>query len=290
MAICAIVISYNPAQELLENLTALAPQVAEVVVVDNGSATASEAVLVQIAGVAGCRLIRNGDNLGIAAALNIGVRYALAAGYDWVATFDQDSTVTDSYFVALLDAWEQCPFRDTVPLVSPRYRDRSTGTISSYGGKHTHDVFVEVQSTITSGNLVQTAIFQRVGFFDESFFMDCVDHEFCLRLRRNGCRLIESRQAILLHSLGSMELHYLLGKQFKVYNHSPVRRYYNVRNRVVTYKRYLSSFPGWIVHDLFNLSREVGGIILFEKDALLKLAAICRGALDGIAGKMGRAR
>jgi len=288
MAICAIVVSYNPSPSLLENVAALASQVDEVVVVDNGSSSESRDILAQLDGIPGCRLICNADNLGIAAALNAGVRYALTIGYDWIATFDQDSTVTDGYIHSLIDAWEECPFRDQVALVSPRYRDRKTGLISSYDRKKSQGKSAEVQTTMTSGNIVRADAFERAGFFDESFFMDCVDHEFCLRLRRNGYRIVESRDSILLHSLGDMTLHRLLGRQFKVYNHLPFRRYYNVRNRIVIYRRYLFRFPAWIFHDLFNLCREIAGIVLFEKDSALKLSAVCRGAFDGIAGKTGR--
>jgi len=232
--------------------------------------------------------MRNGDNLGIAAALNIGVRHALAAGYEWIATFDQDSTVPAGYIGTMLNVLEGVPCQASVALLCPRYRDRNTGVISSYGKRGTQELYLEVQTTMTSGNLVRAAVFGQVGFFDESFFMDCVDHEFCLRLRRHGCRVIEVQDAVLEHSLGSMALHSLLGKQCKVYNHPPLRRYYNVRNRVVIYGRYIRIFPAWVIRDLCNLGRELAGVILFEPCKGAKLAAVCRGAYDGIAGRTGR--
>lgn len=287
--ICAIIVTYNPAPELTGNVSLLLPQVDEVVIVDNGSGQDGQALLDSVTERFGCRIIRNGQNLGIAAALNIGVRHALAAGYPWVATFDQDSTVTDGFIPALLMSWQSCPFRDRVALVSPKCRDKATGALGSYAAEVGNGSFSEIENTITSGNLVRSDVFSRVGLFAEPFFMDCVDHEFCLRLRREEYRLIESSNAILQHSLGSMTQHRLLGRPCKVYNHSPLRRYYNARNRLVVYRRYLRHFPRWIVRDLGNFFREIAGIILFERDRFAKLAAIGRGLLHGLCGKMGKA-
>lgn len=287
--VCAIIVSYNPTTALLDNISAIAPQVAEIIVVDNGSSAPAIEVLRQIGLRSGCRLIYNNDNLGIAAALNIGIEQAVTCGYSWVATFDQDSLVCDGFIAELLRAWEECPYRDRVALISPRYQDPGTGTVSNYSHANGESRFSEVTHTMTSGNLVRSEVFARVGLFDEMFFMDCVDHEFCLRLRCHGYRLIEAHNALLQHALGSMTLRSLFGRNCKIYNHSPLRRYYNARNRLVVYKRYVRSFPRWIVADLGNFCREIAGIILFEQNAPAKLAAILKGVAHGLIGKMGKA-
>lgn len=286
--VCAIIVSYNPTTALLDNIAAIASQVAEIIVIDNGSRAPSTEVLRQIGLRSGCRLIYNNDNLGIAAALNIGIEQAVASGYSWVATFDQDSLVCDGFIAELLRAWEECPYRDRVALISPRYQDPGTGNVSSYSHGSGESLFSEVTHTMTSGDLVRSKVFDHVGLFDAPFFMDCVDHEFCLRLRRHGYRLIEAHNALLQHALGSMTLRSLFGRNCKIYNHPPLRRYYNARNRVVVYKRYAQDFPGWVVSDLGNFCREIAGIILFEQDVLAKLAAIGKGVVHGLSGKMGK--
>jgi rhamnosyltransferase len=226
--------------------------------------------------------------LGIAAALNIGIRFALERDYPWVATFDQDSTAPDGFIEDLLAAWNTCQFKNEVAIVGPQYRDRHTGRISSYIAGESDDVFGEVFTTMTSGNLVRSNVFAVAGFFDETLFIDCVDHEFCLRLRSRGYRLIESTDAILIHSLGRMTLHAVAGRVFKVFNHSPLRRYYNARNRVLLYRRYGSAFFGWLCRDLYNFCKEIAGIILFESNAGAKVGAIARGVVHGLLGRTGK--
>ena len=130
MGICTIIVSYNPKPCIVNNIAALVHQVSEVVIVDNSSNKDSNGCLELIEKTCGCRLIRNNDNLGVASALNIGVRYAIESGYEYVATFDQDSTVPEGFVVAMLSALDACPFKDAVMLVAPRYCDSGTGVIS----------------------------------------------------------------------------------------------------------------------------------------------------------------
>lgn len=286
--VCAIIVTYNPAPQLIDSIIALAPQVGEIVIVDNASGAEGLQVVSAAAKHERLSVIYHADNLGIAAALNSGVRFALDRGYPWVATFDQDSSATPGFIAALLAAWYACPYRSGVVLVGPRYRDRYTGTIASYAAGIATDVFTEVMTTMTSGNLVRADVFAVTDMFDESFFMDCVDHEFCLRLRHHGYRLIEARDALLEHSLGQMVYHTVAHLRFKTFNHSPLRRYYNARNRVLVYRRYGRKFPGWLCTDLANFCREIGGIVFFEEQAVTKLIAVFRGIVHGLSGRTGK--
>lgn len=288
--VCAIIVTYNPEPQLIGNIAALASQVGEIVIVDNASGAEGLQFIAEAAEHGRVSVVRNADNLGIAAALNIGVRFALDRGYPWVVTFDQDSTASEGFIAALLSAWSACPFHREVALVSPRYLDRDTGMISSYASGTSDKPFEEVVTTMTSGNLVRGEVFASTGLFEESFFMDCVDHEFCLRLRSKGFRIIEARDAVLVHSLGRMTLHSFAGKRFKVFNHTPLRRYYNARNRMLLYLRYGRRFIGWLCRDLINLCREIVGIILFEHNTWAKLSALLRGVAHGLLGRTGKYR
>lgn len=287
LRVCAVIVSYNPESQLIDNVCTLASQVGEIVIVDNASLPEGMQLVAEAAKQVKVTVIYNDTNLGIAAALNVGVRFALDRGYPWVMTFDQDSSAPAGFVAALLDAWQACSFRLEVALVSPRYQDRFTGRIASYATASV-DGAGEVMTTMTSGNLVRSDVFAVAGLFDESLFMDCVDHEFCLRLRRHGYRLIEARDALLEHSLGCMELHTLAGRQFKIFNHSPLRRYYNARNRILVYRRYGSRFPRWVCSDLVNFIRELGGIVIFEQLKAEKLVAVCRGITHGLLGRTGK--
>ena len=276
--------TFNPGGGLLENITALRPQVQEVVVVDNGSTDLEPIRQVEKCGV---KVFYNEENLGIAAALNIGMKYALERGYTWVATFDQDSKPPPEFVKRLLEPHDTYPNKDHIAILSPVYRDEATGTVFQHGEQN-GEPFQEVVSTMTSGNLVKADALARVGLFEEDLFIDYVDHEFCLRARKSGFRVLESRTAILNHNLGETEKYTKFGLTFHATNHSPLRRYYNARNRLVVYRRYFTSEPRWVLKDVLGFFKEVSKIILVERDKEAKLKAVGQGLLHGFTGKMGK--
>ena len=99
--VCAIVVTYHPQPSVIDNMRLLSPQVAAIVIVDNGSGEQSALVLSALEAMPGVRLIRNSTNLGIASALNAGIKWAAAENYNWVVTFDQDSSVTPNFIASM---------------------------------------------------------------------------------------------------------------------------------------------------------------------------------------------
>ena len=285
-AVCGLVITYFPDPSLLNNLKLLCAQAAEVLVVDNGSEEASADLLLRAEKELGIRVIRNQRNLGIAAALNIGIKYVITAGYRWVATFDQDSTVTPGFFEAMLAAYEACGFRGKVPLIAPVLC--ISGEEAEHLGKtKSAGKYSLTRTAMTSGSLIKTEVFEQAGFYDEGFFMDYVDYDFCLRLWRRGWRLIRAERAFLVHRLGLAEAHSFLGFRVTTKSHSAWRRYYIMRNRVIIFKRYAFSSPLWCLHDFFWIFLELTKIILLEQEKGSKFRNMLRGFADGLAGKTG---
>ena len=285
--VCAVVVTYRPRPDLMENLARLNSQVAETIVVDNGSGVDTIEMLRESRIELRNRLIRNERNLGIAAALNVGIRYAIEKGYRWVATFDQDSTVTDGYMEAMLAAFEACPYKERVALIAPvlcmsleeseRLRRRERARASSSA----------IRSAMTSGTLLRTDIFAQAGFYDETLFMDYVDYDFCLRLQKKGWRLIRANRAHLIHRLGLAEPRSVLGLKRTTKTHNAWRRYYIMRNRVLVYRRYGFSFPLWCLNDIMWIFLELTKILAFEEEKGDKLRNIFKGLADGLAGRTG---
>ena len=60
----------------------------------------------------------------------------------------------------------------------------------------------ERKTVITSGCLVDAAFAREIGGFRDDFFIDQVDHEFCLRTRANGRRVAISAKPVMQHSVG----------------------------------------------------------------------------------------
>jgi rhamnosyltransferase len=291
MSICAVVISYHPAEQIIENITALLDQVDEVVIVDNGSGSTTQALLSQLKQYSKLSVIYNPENIGIAAALNIGVKHAKKFGYEWVATFDQDSKVTPGMISTMLQVYEAYPEKEKVASLSPRYRDIASGRVGSGGNQLLNNEFLsytEPLVVITSGNMIKSSVFDTVGYFNEALFIDHVDTEFCLRYAAYGYKILEAHNAILEHSLGEPTQHKLLWKTPITSNHSALRRYYNARNGIYIYKKFVFAQPAWVFNHAYIYLKNIVILMLFEQGKWEKLWAICLGVFHGLRGKLGK--
>ncbi len=283
--VCAIVVTFHPDADVMENLSAVRPQVATLVVVDNGSSAPERSTLRSASLSLGFELIENGENLGIATALNLGIRRAQVLGFPWVLLFDQDSRVTEGFTATMLHGFQTSPWGSRLGLLVPRYTDMRHGTpipadwVPGNG----------LETAMTSGTLLRVSTFQQFGPFVDALFIDSVDTEYSLRLRRAGLILDQCADAVLLHSPGSPTYHSLFGfGPFTLDNYSPIRRYYQQRNRIWICRHYLFSFPAFCFKILIACAKDFAKILLCETGRVKKLKFLFRGLLDGLLGRMGR--
>jgi rhamnosyltransferase len=282
-SVCAIIVTYNPSPDVLRNIAILRPQVSSVLVIDNGSSEHHLAMLRGGRFECGFELIENGANLGIGAALNIGIREARARGYSWVALFDQDSRVEDGFIDSMLTAFEKAPNPSQVGIVCPIYVDTSTGVAFPIQRSKSG----EILSAMTSGSLIPIQRFDLIGTFNERLFIDYVDIEYCVRSRRAGYRILQSPRAILHHSLGRITRHRLLGRWFASTNHSVARRYYIARNRSWVLWQFKGDWT-WSSSEFHSAIRDTIKVLLVEKDRLAKMKNMMLGFIDALRGRMGK--
>ncbi|OGY54044.1 MAG: hypothetical protein A3H67_03780 [Candidatus Buchananbacteria bacterium RIFCSPLOWO2_02_FULL_46_11b] len=86
MKICAVVPAYNEARTIRQVVEALKDKVAEVIVIDDGSADQTA----ELAKAAGAKVVRHSINRGQGAALQTGIDFALSRGAEIIVTFDAD--------------------------------------------------------------------------------------------------------------------------------------------------------------------------------------------------------
>jgi rhamnosyltransferase len=283
--VCAVIVAFRPVEEHFQNALKARAQVGKLVVVDNGSSPQALAPFREARQAGLFHLIENGENLGVAAALNTGIRWAKAQGCDWVVLFDQDSTVTDGMIEALLAAYRADPDRERVGTVVPTYIDRFSGNEMPVE-RHKSGRILTVS---TSSSLIPQSIFERCGDFREDFVIDQIDYEFCLRIVAAGYKIVQCRDARLLHSLGERREYGVGGKHLLTStHHNARRRYYIMRNRVVLLRLYWRSFPRYCLN-LFSLSwKDTVKILLVESDKGAKLKNTLKGVVDGVLGRMGK--
>ena len=87
------------------------------------------------------------------------------------------------------------PQPEKLAIVVPRYLDKRSNTKIRALRTMAGGLLV----AMTSGSLVSTAVFAQAGLFEEKFFIDWVDYDYCLGVRDHGWIIEECQSAILLH-------------------------------------------------------------------------------------------
>lgn len=287
--VAAIVVTYHPDAGFPERLAAVADQVHRVVIVDNRSNPEAIRMLQEITmSRPRVDLLLNSSNLGIAAALNRGVRHAISAGYTWVLTLDQDSRPVRGMVKQMLAAYEELAERDKPGVVAPVPVDEQTGRseFTELCGSAKH---IEAKTVLTSGSLIPAFVFAASGPFRENFFIDYVDDEFCLRLRRIGYSVVVACEARLLHNLGHPTYHRFLWKSRAVTsNHAPLRRYYITRNRLLLMKEYVLREPLWVAEEARAFLKDTVKMLLFESGKKEKFGYYLKGAAHALLNRTGK--
>jgi rhamnosyltransferase len=286
--IAAVVVTFHPDELLPDRLERLSRQVASLIVVDNDSGDAAVAMLRGIASRQGAKLRLNPANLGIAAALNIGMGTAIADGYEWALLLDQDTVVGDDIVETLSAVYEAFAEKERLALIGSNHRDPISGELFLRGRSDDHSSWREVKTAITSGSLIPRSSYEAIGPFREEFFIDCVDIEYCLRARALGFKVIMARKPLMQHSIGTVTMHRLPWKSVAASNHSPARRYYMTRNQVVLAREYLWKEPGWAFTTMYSHLKSTTAVCVLEKDVLRKLKYTAIGVLDGLCSNFSR--
>lgn len=286
--VCAVVISFFPDAGFPERVEMIAAQVSRVIVVDNGTTGKATVNLERALDVRkNVTCIRNSENLGIAIALNQGIRQALSGdeGCSWVVTFDQDSLPPRDMVKKMLTIWESHPHPEKVMVAGSRTTFvGSTSRPDPAAGRS----WREVTYVITSGSLVPRRAFELAGYYNEGLFIDYVDIEYCLRLRTLGYQVIEILDTEILHQMGRLEERLILGEKVHPTHHPPLRRYYQFRNAILLHRQYRESQRSWCRKDRIILMKILILIFLYDDGYLRSLAQILRGIGHGLAGRSGK--
>ena len=274
--ITAIATAYHPDARLLAVVEAASAACTEVLVVDNtpgGSELLADALPERV------RVLRPDGNLGLAGALNMGLR-EVSAGSDAVLLLDQDSVLSEE-MVGRLAAHLADP---TVGAAAPAPWD---ATRESYIDPRTAlraDV-ADRDAVITSGMVVRRSLLDELGGFREDFFVDCVDQDFCLRLRRTGLRIVQDKTIKLPHSLGEVREHRFLTGHVRVTHHPKWRLYWVIRNGVILVKENVRRVPVWSLTSMLIMARWVLLTALYERPRGARLRAMWNGLRDGLGGR-----
>lgn len=284
---CAVVICYNGTHLIQKTIESIYNQVDYVLIVDNGSGSHTIAILRQILSkYKKLKVIYNGDNYGIANALNVGVKFAIKNKYDWVVTLDQDSIAEADMIGKLFQHYEMFKTnKKDVFSLSPNFIDVRLGDNEK---RVTHEGAVYKDVVITSGHLIKTTVFNKIGYYNEDLFIDSVDFDFCLRLKEYGYKTIKCLDATLFHELGNVKTIHFGGMKLKMSTHSELRKYYIVRNHRYIIKKYLYRFPVFCIKKEAFMVVFIFKSLLFEEPRMKNIKYMIKGLNDYINSKYGK--
>lgn len=189
----------------------------EPVVVDNGSKV--ESIQKLKSAFPHTLLLENGKNLGFTGGNNVGVRYALDHGADYVMLLNNDTIVAPDMFDILVEVMEN---DKTIGITGPMiYFYDAPDVIWSVGGKinwnngqtqmlglYEEDKgqygLVPQQTDFVTGCalMVRRDVWEKAGLLDDNFFIYYEETEWCVRATtRTGCKIMYVPAAMMWHKI-----------------------------------------------------------------------------------------
>lgn len=286
--ISAIVILFNPDDDVRKNLLSIARQVDHCIVVDNSSYISND-----IKDVADNIIYKPLlGNQGIAKAQNVGLDMAKEFDSEFVTFFDQDSHIKENTINSLYKSYEKLTkLGFNVGVVGPRATNKDDGVAYTHKDRD-HSTLVRsienrytpVEYTLSSGSFSKTSDILDIGGFKEEFFIDSVDHELCWRLLDCGYKNFIDEDTIMTHMLGENRKKTIFGY---VNTPSPIRHYYVFRNWLFLFR--LPYVPRkYKIRTTLRFLPKMLYFSLFCGDRLQRVKYIFRGVIDGIIMKGGK--
>ncbi|MEK7502079.1 MAG: glycosyltransferase family 2 protein [Patescibacteria group bacterium] len=226
-----------------------------VVVVDNGSKSNYKAD--KKYNKFTLKIIRSEKNLGFSGGQNLGIRYALDNGADYVLILNNDTLLDKNLILALIDS-----LNENVGIVAPKiyfakgyefhkdkYSEKEMGKIIWYAGgimdwpniiarhrgvdkvdKGQYEILEQTDFASGCCMLVKREVFEKIGLFDEKYFLYYEDNDFSQRAKIAGFDIGYQSNAVMWHknaaSAGG--------------SGSELQDYYITRNRLIFGFKYAS--------------------------------------------------
>jgi rhamnosyltransferase len=263
------VILFHPHCSLIQNINSYLMEVEKMYAFDNSPKSKNDYVE-ELKRVKKIEYTTLGRNVGIAKALNEIAKIALLKGYQYLLTMDQDSCFTVPNLVPMISL---AMSDSRIGIVSPVHLVKNDLPEKVYGDSE------EILTTMTSGNLLNLEVWNSLGGFDEKLFIDYVDHEYCLRMKKNGYKVVRANRITLEHAVGELKPRKFLFGTVHPTNHSPIRLFYQTRNRFYLKKIYGRDFPEYFKKDSVSYWRGIVKVLLYENHKIKKFRMVLKGFL-----------
>lgn len=276
MKIAGVVVWYNPSNDDINNIKSYINEVDKLYIIDNTEGKKNNSKLISNKKI---EYIYNNKNIGIASALNLAAQKAIKDNYKYLLTMDQDSKFINNNLKRLIDTVEKTDMKK-IGIVSPWHKTK----LKIEKPKEEIDYPLDV---MTSGNILNLEIYKKIDGFKDFLFIDGVDIEYCLNLKKHGYRIMRVNSVELEHDLGDIFYKKFFKKEFMCDNHNYIRIYYMARNY-----RYIRDNYKDVAPEFCNILVKIKGlifkIIFYEDDKYKKLKSIYIGIRDYKKKKYGK--
>ncbi|GAB4007711.1 glycosyltransferase family 2 protein [Spirosoma migulaei] len=273
--IAGTVILYNSNFDVIDNINTYMDQVEVLYVVDNSDSLNKELIntLQQFEKII---YYSNNGNRGIACALNIAANLAICDGFSYLLTMDDDTSVPQNMINVMLSFLKNHK-KDNIALIAPQHIPNLV-----------ENSYTNVYFVITSGSLLDLNAYLQCGPFLEELFIDWVDHEYCMRLKKHNFSIIELNYLSINHRLGNRKEISLLGVSVFWTSHNPIRIYYKIRNTLYVLTKYRKIIPiGYLIIFAKDFTKEIVKNLTFENNKKYRAFLLYRAFCDYWQNRMG---
>ena len=223
MKLGCVVVLYDPSDINIKNISEYARLFEKVIAVDNSAS--------DIAGkkfnADNIEYIALYDNKWLDYALNYGCERLRQIGYKYAGTMDQDSVLKTDGFKEYAESFEKC---EKVALMCPQYNIERKAEVKI------QDKIEDVVWTMQSASIFDLDIWEELGRFDDSLFIDTIDYDYCLKAKKHGYKILKNYSYIIDHEPAITKYTKLLKIGYGYC--SPLRIYYQSRNLRELNRRY----------------------------------------------------
>lgn len=226
--ILSVIVTYNFDDSLVNNIKNISAQ-SQLMIIDNSACDIIDEKLNIIRKqYQNIIVIQNKRNMGLPYCYNLALNYAKKGDYNYFVTFDQDTNIHENVLVDLINLMNKYK----IDSIGPNYRDIS---------KKEHDELSFPKFIISSCNVTRMSVFDKIQY-DNNLFIDNVDLDFCLMLKKCNYKFALANNIIINHKIGDK----YSGKfGIKFYAHSPKRYYYIYRNYYILKRKYNNDKYFW---------------------------------------------
>lgn len=194
----------------------------------------------------------NEKNIGLCASVNNGITKAMEKGADWVLIMNPDGTFSNDA-LRIYRNYIDYNTTDDVAIIAPTFNIVRHPRQAGVGSR-------KIKYADMTGCLYNTSIMKKIGMYDTKTYFYGLDTEYCMRVKKQGYKIIECSEAVLNHNPAETRELKIFGKCIFAYGIDPPKRfYYQFRTSY-----YIHQLYGLSWNDFFMLYKYLKVVFLFE--------------------------